>query len=147
MRKESMIEPSLDAAVPAEQSAPWPAKSIRWLVWIAFVIIWTRGLLLPSPQNYVSYEPVLEYSFEISKALHVSAYALFAILSGWLQVAPRRRWVLLLLMSAHAFATEFAQIYVKDRHPSFRDVGLDHIGIAIGLLISWNWWRPSSKAG
>jgi VanZ family protein len=86
---------------------------------------------------------VLEYSFSISKTLHVSAYALFAVLSAALPVSARRRWLLIVVMSAHAFLTEFGQVFVEDRHPSLRDVGIDHLGMLLGMALSWKWWRRS----
>jgi VanZ family protein len=114
---------------------------VLWLLWTAFVTVWTFLLLMPRPHELVPSEEILEYSFSIAKTLHVSAYALFAILSAALPVSPRRRWLLIVFMSAHAFLTEFGQIFSEDRHPSLRDVGIDHLGMVLGMALSWKWWR------
>jgi VanZ family protein len=73
----------------------------------------------------------------------VTAYATFAILSGWLFLPGRWRWLMLAFISLHAFGTEFLQRYVPERGPSLWDVGIDHIGIAIGLVLSSKWWLKS----
>lgn len=114
---------------------------MRWLVWGAFVVLWTAALLVPRPSRFAPSEVVVEHAFGISKTLHVSAYALFAMMSAALPVSGRRRWVLVLFMSAHAFLTEFGQIFSEERHPSLSDVGIDHIGIALGMLCTWTWRR------
>lgn len=79
-----------------------------------------------------------------SKSLHVISYALLAILSGWLRVPWRSRWLLLVFISAHGFGTELLQNFVVSRHASLRDVALDHLGAVLGLGVSWKWWleRP-----
>jgi VanZ family protein len=79
-----------------------------------------------------------------SKSLHVIAYALLAILSGWLRVPWRFRWLLLVFIFAHGVCTELLQTLVVSRHASLRDVALDHLGAVLGLGLSWKWWleRP-----
>jgi hypothetical protein len=49
--------------------------------------------------------------------------------------------MLILLLSAHAMGTEFLQRYVETRTPTLHDVGLDHMGIMLGLALSWRMWR------
>ena len=49
--------------------------------------------------------------------------------------------LLLAFLSLHAFGTEFLQQFVPERGPSLVDVGIDHVGLAIGLAASWRWWR------
>lgn len=105
-----------------------------------FVAFWSRGLLMPNPIDPGNDE-VLGYKlFLFSKTLHVTAYAVFAVLSGWLQVPWRLRWLLIAFMSAHAIGTEYFQNFVPTRHASWRDVGLDLLGMTLGILISWKWW-------
>jgi VanZ family protein len=134
---------------PALELAPEPTSwriaprphLVPWLLWAAFVVLWTSALLIPRPHELVPSEAVLEYSFSIAKTLHVTAYALFAVLSAALPVSSRRRWLLIVFMSAHAFLTEFGQLFVEARHPSLRDVGIDHLGMMLGMACSWTWWR------
>jgi hypothetical protein len=46
-----------------------------------------------------------------------------------------RGWLLcVLIVSVHGFGTEFVQTFTG-RHGCWFDVGIDHIGIVIGLLI------------
>jgi hypothetical protein len=138
--------------------------SRRWLVWLLFVGLWTSALLLPNPDEWARAlllpatdsaikphrvrQELLDIvlSFFFSKTLHVVGYALLAMLSGWLGLAWRVRWRLLLFMSAHAMATELFQGLSPGRHPSWRDVGLDHVGIALGLALTWKLWLDAPAA-
>jgi len=86
-----------------------------------------------------------------SKTLHISAYALFTCLCAWMLVPRRYRWLLIGILLGHAMLTEFAQYLTHDlfgRTGQWSDVGLDTIGIAIGLALAWPWWRAAdvSKA-
>jgi VanZ family protein len=130
--------------VASEQPTPALSRQAllwRWFVWCSFLIAWSRALLVPSPDRFLPSDELRHYSFEIAKTLHVTAYALFAILSGWLRVPWRYRWLLFVGMVAHAAGTEFLQQFIKDRHPSVRDVAIDLVGIALGMMVSWRWWR------
>ena len=133
-----------------KDTARWPARW-RWFVWGAFLLLWSVALLVPDPfdpfQRYVlrGQEIPPETSFLMAKSLHVTAYAIAAILTGWLRVPGIWRWVLLAFWSLHAAATEVGQLLVPGRHGSLRDVGLDHLGLLIGLVISWRWWRHNPE--
>jgi VanZ family protein len=119
----------------------------RWFLWTVFVIVWTAALLTTEPvyvARAVLAPPVI---FPTSKLLHLSAYAVLAVLSGWLFVPARWRWLLVVFMCFHAFGTEFFQQFVPERGPSLRDVGIDHVGIAIGLALSSRWWLQIDKSG
>jgi hypothetical protein len=130
------------------------------------VAVWTWALLVPNPDQWASAlilgnEPdsgahdsvgqqilsVLD-SYLFSKALHISAYAVLAVLSGWVGCG-RIRWALLAFMSLHALGSEFLQSFEPSRHPSWDDVGFDHIGIGMGMVLSWKWWTRgfSQKPG
>jgi VanZ family protein len=124
----------------------------RWTVWCVFCVLWTTALLVPDPDalvrailfGHADGEAVLrafdQHVTAFSKALHVGAYAVFVILSGWVRAPFRTRVILVLFISAHAMATEALQQFVPGRHPSLRDVGLDHLGMLIGLFLSWKRW-------
>ena len=75
----------------------------------------------------------------------ITAYAVAAILTGWLHAPGSWRWFLLAFWFFHAGATEFGQLFVPGRSGSLRDVALDHIGLLIGLAISWRWCADSSR--
>jgi VanZ family protein len=122
------------------ETNPEIPASWRWLLWVFFVGVWTAALLTTEPVDVAQAVLPPPIIFPAAKLLHVSAYALLAVLSGWLFLPGRWRWVLLVFMCFHAFGTEFFQQFVPERGPSLWDVGIDHIGIAIGLTISCKWW-------
>jgi hypothetical protein len=137
-----------------------------WWVWLAYVAAWTWALLVPNPGHLArlllgipdAAEPgewpaglrgqllLMLQSFYFSKGLHVTGYAVLTLLSAWLAVSGRRRWLLLAFLSAHAIGTELLQNLEPSRHPSFRDVGLDHLGIALGLVLTWKRWLRLAAA-
>jgi hypothetical protein len=103
---------------------------------------WTVALLSPVPHKEA--EEVLGGSggvFWFGKSLHVGAYAFLTVLGGSMALTHSQRWLILALMSFHGFATEFFQQFVPGRTAAWRDVGLDHIGVALGVVVGWRWWR------
>jgi len=127
------------------KTGPETPASWRWLLWAVFVVGWTAALLTTEPVHVAQAVLAPPVIFPTAKLLHVSAYALLAVLSGWLIVPGRWRWILLIFMCFHAFGTEFFQQFVPERGPSLWDVGIDHVGIAIGLTISCRWWLAAEK--
>jgi VanZ family protein len=129
----------------SSEQPPFIRPAVRWLTWSVYAAAWTTALLTPQPVHVA--EAVLPDSlqFPTAKLLHISAYAVFVLLSVWLPVTPRVRWLVLLLVSFHAFGTEFFQQFVPERYPSLQDVGLDHVGIFLGLTLTWRWWRQPSR--
>jgi len=114
---------------------------LRWLIWVIFLVGWSTLLLMPDA-SCVAEPFVPEKAFySIAKTLHVSAYLGLAVLTGWLLVPQRARWFLLLFMSLHAFCSEGLQRFIPGRTGSITDVGFDHLGLYLGLLVSWRWWR------
>jgi hypothetical protein len=116
----------------------------RWLLWSGYVVAWTTALLVPSPIDAAAH-PALQTEIRVfAKSVHVSAYAVLAILTGWLGVRGPVRWFLLAFLFAHTLGTEWLQHLMQlGRTASWGDVGLDHVGIALGLALSWKWWRGS----
>ena len=116
----------------------------RWLIWLAYVSVWTGSLLAPVPEGdwtVGSGEQRLDLKYLLGKALHVSAYAVLAGLSGWLRVPYRRRWLLVFFVTAHGTATELLQLHTPlHRTGCLEDVGLDNLGVGLGLLLTWKWW-------
>jgi VanZ family protein len=117
------------------------SPGVRWAVWALCVAAWTLVLLTTKPVH-VMHEVLPERaSFPVAKTGHVLAYAFLTALSGWLGVRGGRRWLLLVFLSLHGMATEYLQTFVPERTGSWTDVGIDHIGIVLGLALSWKWWR------
>ena len=118
------------------------SRAFRWLLWVVYATLWTVALLTTFPLAVRDAVVPAQYGYSVSKTLHVAAYAGFTVLTGWLAAARPWRWALLGVVSLHAWTTEFVQQFVG-RTGSLRDVGLDHIGIVLGLLLSWKLWRPA----
>jgi VanZ family protein len=146
--------------VAAPGRTSWRPAFFRWLIWLAFVALWTQALLTPNPgqhllatlrflhlleENPVEMQRFREHAFYFAKACHIGAYLVLAVLSGWLKVPGRYRWLLLVFMSLHAMGTEYGQNFVEGRHASWRDVGLDHAGFLAGIALSWKWWRGDQR--
>jgi hypothetical protein len=119
-----------------------PARSTVYaVVFFVSLVLWTVALLIPLPNQ--SAKDVLgtwDAVFVVHKIVHVCAYSYLTVLAGLLTLSNRQRWAVLALLSFHGFATEFFQQFVN-RGASWRDVGLDHIGILFGVLASWGRWR------
>ena len=76
------------------------------------------------------------YFFSAGKALHLTAYAVFALLTSRL---PSRRRIFILIVVLHAPLTEFLQQFTG-RTASLWDVGLDWLGVTLGVILSWRRW-------
>jgi VanZ family protein len=124
-------------------------STARWVIWFLFLAAWTLALLTPQPVQLAQEVLPDQDRFYFGKSLHIAAYAVLVILTTWLKVTNRVRWMCLAFLSFHAFATEFLQLYVPERSGSLRDVELNHLGLALGLILTipW-WWTPlvTSKA-
>lgn len=118
---------------------------IRWVVWTIYVVAWTVALEVPVPtsEEMPSAEFILTRRMLFSKCLHVAAYSVFAILCAWVPLNARHRPILMFLLMAHATGTEMLQDYLRPychRGGDLYDAALDHVGIALGVLVSWKWW-------
>jgi hypothetical protein len=114
----------------------------RWLVWDVYVVAWTTALLVPNPVSAGDDSRLRIGLTVFAKAVHVSAYAVLTVLTNWLGVRGAGRWALLAFLSAHTLATEGLQhVMGMGRTGSWRDVALDHVGIALGLALTWKGWR------
>jgi hypothetical protein len=123
--------------------ALFPATPLRWLVWSVYAAAWTAALLVPVP---VQPEPTglksPDVLFYFSKAVHLSAYAVFAVLSAWVGAPLPYCRLLLASLFVHAAGTEILQALLPTgRHGCVSDFFLDSVGIAIGVALSWKWWR------
>lgn len=115
----------------------------RLILWALYAVAWTTALLVPLPIKPATAASI-EQVYWFGKALHVSAYVVMTGLTGWLPVPRGRRWLLLLFLSAHACLTEYLQWLLDiGRTGCWSDVGLDHLGIALGLVVTGKLWlRP-----
>src|SRR5947209_4497701 len=95
----------------------------RWLVWLLYAVAWTTMLVIPisgsGPWKVAQLD--IDLRAVVAKSLHVSAYALFAILSGWLFVPLRFRWLLMGFLMAHGTIMELIQLHVPGRTGSLHD--------------------------
>jgi VanZ family protein len=120
---------------------------ILWGLWFLYVVAWTTALLTPHPVHIANALLPAGSHFLPAKTLHVLAYLVLTVLTLRLPARRSVRCVLLACVSAHAMATEFLQQFVPLRNGSLHDVGLDHIGIALGLAFVgiWRWWRSCGQ--
>jgi VanZ family protein len=111
------------------------------VIWSVFFVAWTVALLVPIPSGAGAGRHWLaEHKFYLAKGLHVTAYAVLAVLSAGLRLPCRFRWIILFVIMVHATVTELLQQFVETRTGLLSDVGLDHLGIALGLLVTWKRW-------
>jgi hypothetical protein len=131
-------------AAPTDGALPRPSLSVRRWLWLLFTIAWTIALQVPKPFKETGYPPIDEGLFTFSKTVHVAAYAVFTVLSAWMALPVRYRWLLLVFLIGHAMLTEYVQYLLHDicgRTGQWSDVGLDAIGIGIGAACTWKSWR------
>jgi VanZ family protein len=113
----------------------------RWATWWLLAGLWALALLTPQPVQIEKRVLPEEALFSASKGLHVAAYAFLTALGAWLPPWHGRRWLPIVVMSLHGCLTEFFQLFVPARHGCLQDVAIDHVGIALGLLLTLNRWR------
>ena len=114
---------------------------MRWALWVVCVVVWTLMLVTPHPARVMHDVLPEKATWPVAKAGHISAYAFLTVLSTWLGVRGGKRWLLLAFLSLHGMATEYIQTFVPGRTGCWEDVGIDHLGILLGLALSWKWWR------
>ena len=120
----------------------WNATKI--VAWTLVFIGWTVSLLRPIPPAAVEAVGGPEPSFWFAKCLHVSVYAAFVISASFLPGSlGLRRWIPVGLI-LHGGLTEYLQQFVH-RGASWRDVGLDSLGVAIGVALTWKRWLGTSS--
>jgi VanZ family protein len=118
----------------------------RWIAWCAYFVPMTILLVAPGSDEGGGLLGGLEPHQQtmVAKSVHVVIYAGLTVLTGWLRVPPPWRLVLLFVLMLHGAATEFVQQFVPNRTGMLRDVLFDHLGVAVGLCISWKWWTRAA---
>src|SRR5438067_12549453 len=103
----------------------------RWRIWGAYALAWTAALLMPIPIQG-DWRGVGDLQFDlkyvVAKVAHVSAYALLAILTGWVRVPAPQRFLLMFFLMVHATVTELIQEATYEfagRSGNLHDVGFD----------------------
>jgi len=128
---------------------------VRWAVWLISLAVYTYLLLAPQdwlpPWLRATVGQKLTDEFSVGKLAHAVVYGLFTLGTFVLPVGRRGWWLCVAALSAHGFATEYIQTFVPGRSGQWFDVGIDHIGIATGLLLGglghWLWSRRLCDAG
>jgi VanZ family protein len=113
----------------------------RWAVWVLLVGFWALALLTPQPVEIEKQVVPEEAIFSASKSLHIAAYAFLTGAGAWLPPWRGWRWLPIAIMSLHGCGTEFFQQWVPSRHGCLQDVGIDHVGIVLGVLLTLARWR------
>jgi VanZ family protein len=119
----------------------------RWWIWVASTFMWTLLLVVPFPHEVFSVLGDSEGTMrsKAAKGLHVVAYVVLTAAAGWLSAPMRYRFFLVFFLMVHATSTELVQriFLFLGRTGHLYDVAWDHLGIGIGLALTWRWWtRP-----
>ncbi len=118
----------------------------RWAIWGLFLTLWTIALLYPFTGSSIGADEwTVDFRFLFNKSLHLLAYGIIAVLSGWLYSPLRFRWLLMFAIMAHASLSELFQVVVANRTGHLLDVLFDHAGVALGLMVSWNMWASKRE--
>jgi hypothetical protein len=140
-RRDTISRPAQDAAV--------TRRVLQLAFWIALAV-WTVLLVRPTPKEAVT--ALTEWSdilpWLVSKALHVTGYAGFAV--GAL-VLFRYRWWVLGGVAVHAVLGELGQYlgdewFATGRVGSVKDVFIDWTGMALGCGLWWAWRKVMNRA-
>ena len=119
----------------------------RCWIWTVCTFTWTLLLFVPVPAGdpWMIGEISFNVKFFISKTAHLCA-SFLTMFAGWLSAPMRYRFVLILFLMAHATLTELLQhaFAVLGRSGSLTDVAIDHLGIVIGVGLTWRWWVARS---
>lgn len=120
---------------------------VRGLGWCLCVGLWTAALLTTLPVAVGDEVVPTDLQFPAAKCLHVGAYAFLTLYLAWMPLPRGWRFLVLAFLSLHAAGTEFFQQFVPDRHPAVTDVLIDHVGIMLGIALTWKRWRqqPDSR--
>jgi VanZ family protein len=118
-------------------------QAVVWLIWLLCAGLWSVALLTSFPVQVKDAVLSPQAGYHASKLLHVSAYAFLGGFAAWLLPGHAMRFVPILFLSFHAFGTEYLQQFVALRTGSITDVGFNHLGLIVGLAVTWWKWLPN----
>jgi VanZ family protein len=111
--------------------------TIRWFV----VVFWMSVIFVLSsiPSLHVPFAH--SYDFLLRKLAHIGEYAILTVVVSWalqMHTSSRiRAWLLAALAAAlYGVSDEWHQAWIVGRHGSFRDVGIDAVGIAAIFVLA-----------
>jgi VanZ family protein len=109
---------------------------LRWCA----VVLWGGVIFALSSIPSLASPLAPSYDFVLRKGAHMGVYAVFTVLLFHAvrrhTDRPRHAWLLAaLLAGSYALSDEWHQTVVAGRHGSFRDVGIDTLGIAAGYAL------------
>jgi hypothetical protein len=113
------------------------AAIIRWL----FVVCWMGVIFALSPIASLQIPFAHSYDFVLSKLAHIGEYAILTVLLWWaLQMhtsSKVRAWLFAALAAAlYGVSDEWHQVWIAGRYGSFRDMGIDALGIAASYALT-----------
>jgi VanZ family protein len=121
-------------------------KLLRTINIILFMMILLYGSLAPAP---IPGEGKTMPWQVFHNSLHIPAYALLTYL--WLlrfgNVTKKRLILAASIAIAYGILIEYLQSFTPGRTPSLMDVGLNTVGVAVVVLISWNRLRAVGRDG
>lgn len=115
-------------------------------IWIFLLLAWTTALVLPVPEKIPqTIEDVAPgRKFLVMKTAHLLGYLVLTVFAGRLRPPRNVRLILLAGLLAHGTLTELAQQQLAHRSGQLFDAAVDHLGVALGLALSWKWWAGPS---
>jgi VanZ family protein len=113
------------------------AAIIRWL----FVVRWIGVIFALSPIASLQIPFAHSYDFVLRKLAHIDEYAILTVLLWWaLQMhtsSKVRAWLFAALAAAlDGVSDEWHQAWIAGRYGSFRDMGIDALGIAASYALA-----------
>ena len=106
-------------------------------------IIWMTLIFFFSSKQSVRVSEIYFLQFLFFKTLHLIEYAILFILFYWSlknttnDVDWKNRANAIIFSIVYAFTDEIHQVFVSSREGRLRDVGIDAIGILLGVFIIW----------
>ena len=103
-------------------------------------------LLILNRFNFLSAEDIIWLSKIVRKAAHLLAYGVLAVcLRNAIYPHPWTYPAAWFLATLYGAGDEYHQVHVLGRTPLLRDVMIDSLGAAVGLMIIY--WRHRSSLG
>src|SRR5262245_6714712 len=127
-----------------------------WLcrvLWLVGMVVLSWGLLTTEAAQALDAEVPEEAHFGVSKAIHLTAYLTLTLLLAGMDLPRGAFWGLVVFLALHADVTEYLQTFIPSRTGTPRDILIDHIGILLGVALTWWVWSrrrpraPSADGG